>query len=160
MGRSLGRHPAFLGIAEHLASTRSPGNGANGPKKEPIVVLAKNDLRRIDVKLFGAFELYWMGSPSAKRRVRIARASSPPRCSSIRRTARRRARRDDVRRPRRRRMRANLHTTAWALRKQIGSLAVAVRRQDISAQSGLPLAADVRDFDEALAARVAQSAIP
>jgi len=87
-------------------------------------VLAKNDLRRIDVKALRRLRAVLDGTRRKASRKDRARELAAALLLHPERTARRRARRDDVRRPRRQRMRANCIPPAWALRKQIGSLAV------------------------------------
>jgi LuxR family maltose regulon positive regulatory protein len=150
VGREHGRHAAFLGDVKRLAETRRAWTGAtvhSGP-----VIVARNDLPRVEVQLFGSFELHVDGHmvPRASRKDRtrelaavlilhpkglpdsdIAEMMFPDRSE---------------------RARHNLQMAAYALRKQLGSQAAVkfgAKTYQLSPQ--LELIADVHEFNAALA---------
>lgn len=150
-GKSHGREVAFLGDVDKLAATRRPWSGATAPSR-PVVVV-RNDLPRVEVKLFGSFELHVEGELVSKAlrkdRVRELGAVLVLHASGLPDTDIAEMMFPDFEVEK---ARHNLQMATYGLRHLLGSsAAVQYSARTYQLNPRLPLVADVRQFDAALA---------
>src|SRR5207244_6431092 len=149
-GREIGLNPVVLAEVERVSATRRPWTGVSAA---PVAVLFQNDLPRLEVQLFGSFQLHRDGQLISKtsRKVDRARELAALLILNPKGLA------DDAiaefmfpDMPRESALH-NLQMAAYSLRKDLGSKATVrygARSYQLNPQ--LELVADVRDFDAAL----------
>ena len=152
-GRKVGINPVVLGEIERLAQRRATWT-ENTRTAEPLLVAVKNDLPRVEVRLFGSFVLYRNGElvqqPSRKvdrvREFASLLILNPKGISD-----------DDIAEtmfpemPRETALH-NVQMAAYKLRKELDSkVAVQYSKKTYQLNPRLELIADVHSFDEALA---------
>jgi LuxR family maltose regulon positive regulatory protein len=155
-GRDLGLNPVLLAEVERLAGPRRPWTGVES--RSPINVVARNELPRIEVQLFGSFVLHRDGqlvsSVSGKvdrLRELVALLILYPQGLPDDEIAERMF--PDMRHER---GLHNLHAAIYSLRKELGKAAVRFGAHTYQLNPQLELIADVRTFDAMLVkARVA-----
>jgi LuxR family maltose regulon positive regulatory protein len=145
-----GLHTVFLGKVSRLAATRRPWSGA-APGDEPRVIV-RNDLPRLEVQLFGSFRMHCegelIGKPSRKDRARelaallILHPDGLPDAEI-----------GELMFPEKERESAqhNLQMSVYKLRSDLGKAAIQLSARTYQLNPQLPLDADVREFDAALA---------
>jgi ATP/maltotriose-dependent transcriptional regulator MalT/DNA-binding SARP family transcriptional activator len=147
-GRDIGVNPVVLDEVDRLSAIRQPWTGIT----KPLAVAAKNELPRIEVRLFGSFELHRDGELVSKASRKVDRARELAALLILNPKGLADVEIAELMFPEMLRESAlhNLQQAAYALRKDLGKLAVHYGARTYQLNPRLVLIADVRSFDAAL----------
>ena len=147
-GRAIAMNPVLLDEVERLSATRQPWTGIT----RLVAVAAKNELPRIEVQLFGSFVLHSDGELVSKASRKVDRARELAALLILNPKGLADFEIAELMFPEMLRESAlhNLQLAAYALRKDLGKLAVHYGARAYQLNPKLVLVADVRSFDGAL----------